>query len=281
MQKFIKDNTYHTVYKSLGEFLHDSEHADFPSTAYRNNEDDFNNIRDSMHDSWRYGSETTQENYLTKRFDPTKGKKLCEAELRKILSSKEYKQSVALALTYKKRLNFQDEGTKISVTRAITGEERCFIKTKNAQKPTVKIAINMCVSACVEDKDLMKIATAAIPVVYALEQAGICTEIWLCAFSDETHESHDFQYTAVEICVKTAQQRFNWTMFAPMFQVGTYRHGIFLTWTMSKYQVTCGFGRPMSSSDLQSKSNYGYVTVIGNNTPGPLQTIKELFAKKK
>ena len=279
VQAQIINNTYRITYKSLGEFLNDTEKAPFPSDAHSDNESDYNEIRNERSCEWRYGSEKLVENYYDERFKPDKGRRLCQNDLNKMLCSKEYKDSLKIALTYKKRLNFKEEGNRISVPRALTGDDKCFITSKTSRKPTVKIAINMCVSACVDDQGLMKIAMSAIPVVFALEQAGICTEIWLCGLSTGTHE--DIDHTLVEVCIKTAQQRFSWTTFAPVFQAGTYRHGMFLTWLRAPYSATYGYGSPMRDDTMKENDNYGYVSIIGNHAPGPLETVREIFKLTK
>lgn len=278
--KIVKD-TLHITYRSLGDFFRDTKDPVFPASANIGNKDDYERIQNDESDSWRYGAEYTQDNYFIKRFDKTKGYNLCEAKLREVMSGKEYKSLVSMALTYKKKLKFTDNGGKISVSRALAGEDTYFVKTKNAARPVVKLAINIGVSACVSDDDLVRIASNAIPVVYALESAGICTEIWLCAFTCNLYDTNEFQYTLTEICIKTAQQRFNWTMFAPTFQSGVFRHSIFLTWLRQNYEANGGYGYPMGRDDIEGHNNYGFAAVIGANSPGPVQQIEQIFSKIK
>lgn len=253
----------------------------FPDTAHRDNEDDFNNVFKKSRDSWTFGSEGTKENYLMNRVNPSKGKKLCGDAIKQTMADKSYKDLISQALTYKKRLKYNDMGSKISVPRAIAGEDQYFVSVNNAQRPTVKIAINMCVSASCTDNMLMMIAKSAIPTVYALETAGICTEIWLCTFSSRMFLNTEFEHLIYQVKIKSAQERFNWTTFAPVFTSGAYRHGFFLSWLRQPYRIDCGYGIPMYEDVMEKHDNYGYTAIIGNNTPGPVELVKQVFAKLK
>ena len=271
------------TYRSLADFLEDTVQTcdQLPDTVHRDNLSDYQNIQESSSDSWRYGSEYSQDNYFRVRFDASKGKKLCENSLKTLMAGKEYKSLVQQALTYKKKLSYTDTGSKLSVSRAIAGEDRYFVKTKNAARPTVKIAINVGVSACVDDRELVNIAVSAVPVVYALETAGICTEIWLCCFTKSQFYNVPFKYSVTQVCVKTAQQRFNWTMFAPTFTSGIFRHSMFLTWLRQPYEISSGYGSPMDSDDIANRDNFDYAAVIGANGPGPVKQIEQIFSKIK
>lgn len=253
----------------------------FSKLAHQNNTSDYEDVFSDRCSSWRYGSEQYKDEYLKTRFDPKKGKRLCQDDIKSTMASKDYRSIISQALTYKKRLKHRDMGSKISVPRAISGEEQYFVTTDSAQRPTVKIAINMCVSCGCDDDMLMKIARSAIPTVYALETAGICTEIWLSTFSVETHFDVPFEYTVSQVRIKSAQERFNWTTFAPVFTTGSYRHGFFLSWLCQPYKIASGYGHPMSTDIMSQHDNYGYAVIIGNNTPGPVDLVKEVFSKIK
>jgi hypothetical protein len=198
------------------------------------------------------------------------------------MADKSYKDLISQALTYKKKIKYADTGSRISVSRAIAGEDNYFVTRSNAQRPTVKLAINMCVSAGCDDDMLMSIAKSAIPTVYALETAGICTEIWLCTFSTQAFHNHDnFQHDVCQVKIKSAQERFNWTTFAPVFTTGSYRHGFFLAWLRQKYRMNSGYGCPMYSGIMEEHDNYGYTAIIGGNAPGPVELVNQVFSKIK
>jgi len=254
----------------------------FPSTAHPDNEEDFHDIHREQSSSWRFGNEQNVDRYLATRSDPKKGKNLCLQSIKNTMADKSYKDLITQALTYKKRLKYADTGSRISVSRAIAGEDTYFVTRSNAQRPTVKLAINMCVSASCDDDMLMKIAKSAIPTVYALETAGICTEIWLCTFSTQAFCCDGaFDHDVCQVKIKSAQERFNWTTFAPVFTTGAYRHGFFLSWLRQKYRINDGYGCPMYSDTMREHDNYGYAAIIGGNAPGPVDLVKQVFSKIK
>lgn len=281
MLRKIEDETYFIKFSSLNEFLQSTGKDAVYSDAHSSNKSSIEDLIADSYNNWRFGTEKSLDVYYDKRFNPEKGKNLCKKNLDKVLSSKDYKDSLKLALTYKKKINFLDVGHKIDVSRAISGDDKYFKTSKLQKKFSVKIAINVAVSAMCDDNDLMKIASTAIPIIYALEQAGICTEVWLVAFSENTYSTYDFKYTAIEICLKTAQERFSWTTFAPVFQTGSFRHSIFLTYYNSSYETYSHLGKPLDKKDLSKKDNYGYAVIIGANAPGPVTIINEIFNKIK
>jgi len=275
MQAIVENDTYRMKYQSLAEFLYDSESAPYPVNGA--NKSDFDKITSDRENSWRYGTEHVNTKFFHERFEPVKGKKLCEQTIKELTASKDYRKILQLALTHKKKVSFKDYGSRIDVARAISGDDNCFIRQKTARKPIARIAINVGVSACVTEKEMLQIAKTAIPVIFALEQSGICTEVWLVAFVDELFDNSPCRIAATEICVKTAQQRFNWTMFAPFFQTGTFRHSIFLTWTRAPYKLGFGYGTPLNDTSIKRHKNFGYTSVIGNNNPGYISMIKEIL----
>lgn len=278
----ITGDTFVITLDNLKEFLSISTDEKFPDTGHESNRSDFDRIFAHEKDRWRYGSEGTKEQYLQTRTDPSKGKNLCLADIKRTMADKSYKKLITQALTYKKRLKYADMGSKISVSRAIAGEDQYFVSTNNAQRPTVKLAINMCVSASCDDEMLMMIAKSAIPTVYALETAGICTEIWLCTFSSNAFRNEEgFHHDITQVRIKSAQERFNWTTFAPVFTTGAYRHAFFLTWLRQAYEMNDGYGSPMSTSIMEEHDNYGYAAIIGNNAPGPVELVSQVFSKLK
>jgi hypothetical protein len=278
----VVNDTYFMTFDSLKEFLSISTDPRFPDGAHEDNERDFNDLHNDQQNSWRYGSESTKEKYLATRSNPKKGKELCLQSIKKTMADKSYKDLISQALTYKKKIKYADTGSRISVARAIAGEDNYFVTRNSAQRPTVKLAINMCVSAGCDDEMLMMIAKSAIPTVYALETAGICTEIWLCTFSSHAFQNSDgFHYDVTQVRIKSAQERFNWTTFAPVFTTGSYRHGFFLSWLRQGYQLNDGYGSPMRSDVMEEHDNYGYAAIIGGNAPGPVELVKEVFSKIK
>jgi hypothetical protein len=213
------------------------------------------------------------------RFDPTKGKGICAESVKKVMASNAYKDLIKQAMTYRKRVKYEDHGFRLSVPKAIGGEDRYFAVYKNSKKPVVKIAINICGSACVEQSEFIKLAETAIPTIYALEIAGIATEVYYTAFASGTHP--DVDHTITHVKIKSAEQRFNWTMFAPVFCLGSYRESIFLSWIYDNHRVSGGLGRPMDSRKIDNYDNFGYTSVIGFNAAGPVQEVSEIFSKLK
>jgi hypothetical protein len=195
------------------------------------------------------------------------------------MADKSYKKLMANAMTYRRKPKFQEIGSRLSVPRAIAGEDKYFVSLKAARKPTVRIAINICGSASVDKAAFERVAKTAIPTIYALEQAGITTEVYYCAFSADTHRGYEYSELAVK--VKSAQQRFSWTLFAPMFCVGSYRDNIFTAWSNCDVNTCSGLGRPMSQSSIESLDNLGYDSVIGLNAVGPVENVGSIFNKIK
>jgi hypothetical protein len=229
--------------------------------------------------SWRYAEEKNKDKFEKVRFDPSKGKEMCADAVKSTMADKSYKKLMANAMTYRRKPKFQDVGSRLSIPRAIAGEDKYFVSLKAARKPTVKIAINICGSASVGASAFAKVARTAIPTIYALEQAGITTEVYYCAFSTGTHNGFDHSQLAVK--VKSAQQRFSWTLFAPIFCVGSYRDNIFAAWSNCDIPVGYGLGRPMNESDIQEYNNFGYDSVIGLNAVGPVENVGSIFNKIK
>jgi len=229
--------------------------------------------------SWRYGDDRSKSKFEEVRFDPKKGKDLCLDAVKSTMADKSYKKLMANAMTYRRKPKFQDVGSRLSVPRAIAGEDKYFVTLKAAKKPTVKIAINICGSASVDKSAFERVAKTAIPTIYALEQAGITTEVYYCAFSEGTHNGYSYSELAVK--VKSAQQRFSWTLFAPIFCVGSYRDNIFAAWSNCDVNTCSGLGRPMSQSAIESLDNLGYDSVIGLNAVGPVENVGAIFNKIK
>lgn len=229
--------------------------------------------------SWRYAEEKTKDEFEKTRFDPTKGKTMCADAVKKTMADRSYKKLMANAMTYRRKPKFQDVGSRLSVPRAIAGEDKYFVSLKAARKPTVKIAINICGSASVNAAAFARVAQTAIPTIYALEQAGITTEVYYCAFSTRTHRG--FNHSQLSVKVKSAQQRFSWTLFAPVFCVGSYRDNIFTAWSNCDIDTDSGLGCPMNESDIQSNNNFGYDSVIGLNAVGPVENVGSIFNKIK
>jgi hypothetical protein len=238
-----------------------------------------NNIAGENDKSWRYAEERSKSKFEKTRFDPTKGKGLCSDAVKSTMTDKNYKKLMANAMTYRRKPKFQDVGSRLSVPRAIAGEDKYFVTIKAARKPTVKIAINICGSASVNAEAFARVAATAIPTIYALEQAGITTEVYYCAFSSGTHEG--FQHSELAVKVKSAQQRFSWTLFAPVFCVGSYRDNIFAAWSNCEVGTDYGLGRPMSQEDITKNGNFGYDSVIGLNAVGPVENVGAIFNKIK
>jgi hypothetical protein len=280
MKRYVDDRkTYHIVFNSISEFFELTD-IDKPSKEmHKSNEEDYRQVKDRGDRSWRYGSEGSHDEYVDHRFDGKKGKDLCHEEVKKVMASKEYKKLIQQAISYRKSMRFEDHGHRINVSKAISGEDRYFTTYKNTNRPTVKIAINGCGSACVDAKDFIKLAKTAVPTIYALEMAGICTEVYYTTLAKDTHRDSAIKYTHTSVRIKSAQERFNWTTFAPVFTLGTYRESMFLAWIYSNYAVDDGLGRPMDSDTMKKLDNFGYTTIIGLNAPGPVDQVTEVFTK--
>lgn len=276
MKTFIKDDTYHIIYEDLNDFFTNTDPNKPSKTMNSQNEYQMRDLRGDT--GWRYGQEDNRDTFVVERFNPTKGKNLCAEAVKKTMADKSYKKLITQALTYKKRIKFDDSGARLSVPKAIAGEDKYFAKFTSAKKPTVKICINICGSASVSQDAFIKIAQTAIPTIYALETAGISTEVYYCAFAKGTHEDAA-EYTATHVKIKSSQQRFNWTTFAPVFTLGSYRESIFASWINSEHEVSGGLGQPMSHYQIEAKNNYGYTSVIGLNAVGPVETVNEIFGK--
>lgn len=235
-------------------------------------------------DSWRYGGDNGNRNeFKQRRLDPSYGRDMCRNELRKTMSSKEYRNLISQAMTYRKKMSYQDMGTRISVPHAVAGEDKFFIRMKNGAKPTVNISINIGASAGVSAEELQQIAVRAVPMIYALETAGICTNVVATVFVDGCYENwNPARYVVFEVPLKTPQQRFNWTTFAPVFQPGFFRYNFFRAMYMSTHEVDGGLGRPCSQDELDMLNEYlHYDTIIGVNKVGTFDSITEVFRKKK
>jgi hypothetical protein len=238
-----------------------------------------NNIAEETEKSWRYAEERSKSKFEKTRFDPTKGKTMCSDAVKSTMADKSYKKLMANAMTYRRKPKFQDVGSRLSVPRAIAGEDKYFVSLKAARKPTVRIAINICGSASVNAEAFARVAQTAIPTIYALEQAGITTEVYYCAFSSGTHDG--FKHSELAVRVKSAQQRFSWTLFAPVFCVGSYRDNIFAAWSNCEIGTDYGLGRPMTQEDITKNGNFGYDSVIGLNAVGPVENVGSIFNKLK
>lgn len=285
MVKIIEGDTYHIKYDSLQDFFTNTDPNKTYPEMHSNNRSEHSDCFSGSRDSWRFGDEGTRAKFYEARFDPEKGKSICHETVKKTIADKTYKDLLQMAMTYRKRIYYEDHGFRLSIPKAIAGEDRVFKTYKNARKPVVKIAINICGSASVDQDTFRKVANTAVPMIYALEQAGISTEVWYTAFAKGTHNPNDdgpsFKYTATHVKLKSAQQRFNWTTFAPVFTLGSYRESIFLSWVTSEHYATHGLGSPMGESDIQMRDNYGYTSVIGLNAPGPMSAIHTVFSNMK
>ena len=279
MKRFIKDDTYHIVYENLHEFFTLTDPQNPPTDMSSDNNDQLRQIKDRSDKEWRYGDEKSKEKFYDVRFDATKGKTMCADAVKKTMADGEYKKLLRQALTYRKRIKFEDHGFRLNVSKAISGEDRYFGVYKNSRKPIVKIAINICGSASVNQEAFRKVAQTAIPTIYALEAAGISTEVYYCAFVHGAHCEDDFDYTITHVKIKSAQERFNWTTFAPIFCLGSYRESMFMSWIGSEYTVDGGLGRPMEDRTIRDHNNYGYTSVIGLNGVGPISTVSQVFEK--
>lgn len=277
MVRYSEKNTRHIVYDSLNDFFGNTDPNKPPSTMNTSNESNRKEIAGRDDQSWRYGDEKTMTSYYKIRFDPDKGKGICAEHVKKTMADKSYKNLIRQALTYRKRIKYEDHGFRLNVPKAISGEDRYFGVYKNSRKPIVKIAINICGSACVEQRDFIKVAQTAVPTIYALETAGISTEVYYTSFSENTHHNH--RYTATHVKIKSAQQRFNWTTFAPVFCLGSYRESIFLSWIFDEDSVSGGLGRPLADHKIRENDNFGYTAVIGLNGVGPIDQVTQIFEK--
>ena len=273
----------HMYFDSVDDFFQNSDAVaikekgidHLPST----NQSHIREIAKSKTESWRYGEEGSKDKFQKTRFDPTKGKDMCSEAVKSTMADRSYKKLMANAMTYRRKPKFQDVGSRLSVPRAIAGEDKYFVSLKAARKPTVKIAINICGSASVDAKAFAKVARTAIPTIYALEQAGITTEVYYCAFSTRTHNG--FAHSELAVKVKSAQQRFSWTLFAPIFCVGSYRDNIFAAWSNCDVNTDSGLGYPMDQANINKLGNLGYDSVIGFNAVGPVENVGEIFSKIK
>jgi len=278
-----KKKVLHMHFDSVDDFFQHSDAralkekgiSHLPST----NQYHIKEIADGDEKSWRYAEEKNKDKFEKTRFDPTKGKDMCADAVKKTMADKSYKKLMANAMTYRRKPKFQDVGSRLSVPRAIAGEDKYFVSLKAARKPTVRIAINICGSASVNAAAFARVAQTAIPTIYALEQAGITTEVYYCAFSTGTHRG--FDHSQLSVRVKSAQQRFSWTLFAPIFCVGSYRDNIFTAWSNCDEDTGHGLGRPMDESTIQQFNNFGYDSVIGLNAVGPVENVGSIFNKIK
>ena len=274
MKRFIKDKVYHIVYEDLNEFFALTDPKNPSKDMHSRNAHQLKDLGSDS--SWRYGDEKNKENFYVQRFSPTKGKSLCADAVKKTMADKSYKKLITQALTYKKRIKYEDVGNRISVAKAIAGEDKYFARFTNSKKPTVKICINICGSASVNQQAFIDIAKTAIPTIYALETAGLSTEVYYCAFARGTHDEAA-EYTATHVKIKSSQQRFNWTTFAPVFCLGSYRESVFASWINSEHNVDGGLGQPMNDSAIKKFNNFDYAAVIGLNAVGPVETVNEIF----
>ena len=229
--------------------------------------------------NWRYGDEKTKSKFQETRFDPKKGKGLCHEAVRSTMADRQYKKLMANAMTYRRKPKYQDVGSRLDISRVVSGDDKYFVSLKAARKPTVKIAINICGSASVDKAAFERVAKTAIPTIYALEQAGITTEVYYCAFSTGTHNG--FTHSELAVKIKSAQQRFSWTLFAPVFCVGSYRDNIFAAWSNCDVNTCGGLGRPMEEKHIKENNNFGYDSVIGLNAVGPVENVGSIFSKIK
>lgn len=280
MRRYIDETrTNHIVYDSLYEFFTLTDPNNKAPDMHSGNQSGWEQIKRQDERSWRYGDEKTKEAYHQVRFDPEKGKKMCAESVKKVMADHTYKELVRQAMTYRKRISYEDHGFRLCVPKAIAGEDRYFSVYKNARKPIVKIAINICGSASVDQAAFIKIANTAVPTIYALETAGIATEVYYCAFATGTHPGDGIRHTGTHVKIKSAQQRFNWTTFAPVFTLGSYRESIFLSWIYDPHETGYGLGTPMDDATLVKNKNYGYTAVIGLNAVGPVDQVNQVFEK--
>lgn len=278
-----KKKILHMYFDSVDDFFQNSDAKAIKAKGinhlHSSNQQQIKEISEGKQNNWRYADEKTKDKFENTRFNPSKGKTMCAEAVKSTMADKSYKKLMANAMTYRRKPKFQDVGSRLSIPRAIAGEDKYFVSLKAARKPTVKIAINICGSASVNAEAFARVARTAIPTIYALEQAGITTEVYYCAFSSGTHNGYTHSELAVK--VKSAQQRFSWTLFAPIFCVGSYRDNIFSAWSNCDEETDYGLGRPMTESDIQKNNNFGYDSVIGLNAVGPVENVGSIFNKIK
>jgi len=282
MKRTLKDDHLNVVFESLKEYFDYTETTTYANSCPNKGElmdlDKESKRDDSNH--WRYGDQRSFSGYQEKRLNPNLSRELCKTNLEKINKSSEYKKLLTQALTYRQKLKFQDTGNRISVPHAIAGDDRYFVVTKSASKPTAKIAINMAVSCGVGTDDLVKISCKAVPLIKLLEASGIPTEAWLIFPSEETHEG--IKTSIYEVKIKSAQQRFSWTTFSPVFCSGIWRYNAFRAFYLEDMTTGWGLGRPMEKDKIQNSfNNFGYTSIVGANGPGPIESIEEVFKKLK
>ena len=273
----------HMQYDSVDDFF---QHSDTKTLVEKgighlpsSNRERIQEIAKGDEKSWRYGDDRSKSKFESVRFDPSKGKGLCLDAVKSTMADRSYKKLMANAMTYRRKPKFQDVGSRLSIPRAIAGEDKYFVSLKAARKPTVRIAINICGSASVDKEAFERVAKTAIPTIYALEQAGITTEVYYCAFSTRTHKG--FDHSQLSVKVKSAQQRFSWTLFAPVFCVGSYRDNIFAAWSNCDVSTDSGLGCPMDQKTIEKFDNFGYDSVIGLNAVGPVENVGSIFNKIK
>lgn len=275
-----------TRYKSLHElFQHTDRTVDECANNgyHRHNMNEMAELDNDGRDNWRFGKNQDLDRFKEQRLNPSYGRDMCRNELRKVMSTKEYRSLISQAMTYRKKMSYQDTGTRISVPHAVTGEDKYFIRMKNGTKPTVNISINIGASCGVDAEDLQKIAVRAVPIIYALETAGICTNVVASVFVDRCYENHQpARYTIFEVPLKNPQQRFNWTTFAPVFQPGFFRYNFFKAMYMSSYETSGGLGCPLDSHELDMVNQFlHYDTIVGVNKVGTFDEITRVFREKK
>lgn len=266
-------------YPQKKKFFELTDSKEVPTNLPSYNREGIRDINDGDESNWRYGKEQNHENLIEKRFSQEKGKGLCAKAIKTVIRSKEYKDILTTALTYRKKNALVDAGSRISIPHVIAGDEKYFLKIRNASKPIAKIGINMCVSAMVSDEQLMQIAIRAIPMVYALETAGICTEVWMLTAVRNLYEDAEAPVSLFEVKLKSASERFSWTSIAPVFLCGTYRHNFFKSWLLQGPEAEYGYGQPFSASEMESYKNFGYASIISNQGPGAVQNVQEVFKK--
>lgn len=278
--KVDEDLKYNYVsYPKKDKFFSITDSKEVPSNLPSYNIQGIQDINKGEDSSWRYGKEENHKTLMENRFSQKKGKELCTEAIKTVMRSKEYKDILTAALTYRKKNALVDVGSRISIPHAIANDEKYFLKIKNASKPTAKIGINMCVSAMVSDQQLMQIAIRAVPMIYALETAGICTEVWMLTAVKNLYEDAKAPVSLFEVKLKSASERFSWTSIAPIFLCGTYRHNFFKSWLLQGPEANYGYGQPFSSSEMESYKNFGYTSIISNQGPGPVQNVQEIFKK--
>jgi len=283
MKHTLEKGHLNVVFESLKEFFSYTEQGAPYNNLCPNISDLEEMDKDASNqkkDSWTFGRQSNYSEYYKERLNPNLGKELSKTQLQALTRSAEYKKLLTQALTYRQKMRFQDIGNRISVPHAIAGDDKYFVVTKSASKPTAKIAINMAVSACVDTEDLIKISCKAVPLIKLLEASGIPTEAWIIFPSCDSHEG--VNTSIYEVKIKSAQQRFSWTTFAPVFCSGIWRYNMFRAFRLEHMTTAWGLGRPMGTDTITDKfNNFGYTSIIGANGPGPIDSIKEVFKKLK